>query len=91
MTTVPVPVLLLAVTLALVAVVLLWKLLVTAGLIGLAQWTVITQTENTTAVMVAVGVPAIVLAVLLHRATRTHRDSSFSRSPLHLRRQEATR
>ena len=71
----------------------LWgdRLLVTAGLIGLAQWAVITQTENTTAVMVAVGVPAIVLAVLLRRTTRAHRDSSFSRSPLHLRRQEATR
>ncbi|XVS63999.1 hypothetical protein ACQPYE_38095 [Actinosynnema sp. CA-299493] len=91
MTTVPVPVLLLAVALALVAVVLLWKLLVTAGLIGLAQWAVITQTENTTAVMVAVGVPAIVLTILLRRATRTHRNSSFSRSPLYLRRQEATR
>ncbi|MGW4109323.1 hypothetical protein ACWEFJ_00415 [Actinosynnema sp. NPDC004786] len=91
MTTVPVPVLLLAVALALVAVVLLWKLLLTAGLIGLAQWAVITQTDNTTAVMVAVGVPAVVLAVLLRRTIRGHRDRSFSRSPLYLRRQEATR
>ncbi|ROP39815.1 hypothetical protein [Saccharothrix texasensis] len=91
MTTVPVPVLLLAVALALVAVVLLWKVLVTAGLIGLAQWAVITQAENTTAVMVAVGVPAIVLAVLLRRATRAHHNRSFSRPPLYLRRQEATR
>ncbi|WP_033439384.1 hypothetical protein [Saccharothrix sp. NRRL B-16314] len=65
---VPAPLLLLVAVLALVAVVMLWKLLMVAGLIGLAQWAVITQTEDPTAVLVVVGVPALVLAVLLRRA-----------------------
>ncbi|MFD1152599.1 hypothetical protein [Saccharothrix hoggarensis] len=67
--TVPAPVLLVVAALAVVAVVVLWKLLITAGLIGLAQWAVITQTDDPTAVLVVVGVPALVLAVLLRRAT----------------------
>ncbi|WP_367134743.1 hypothetical protein [Saccharothrix sp. HUAS TT1] len=89
--TVPPPVLLLVAVLALAAVITFWKLFATAGLIGLAQWAVITQTESTTAVLVAVGVPAIALTVLLRHAAGTRRNHSFSRSPLYLCRQEATR
>lgn len=65
--TVPAPLLLLGVVLALVAVIALWKLLVTAGLIGLAQWAVITQTDSPTAVLVVIGVPALVTAFTLSR------------------------
>ncbi|WP_199439302.1 hypothetical protein [Umezawaea beigongshangensis] len=86
---IPPPLLLLLVALALAAVVVLWKLLATAGLIGLAQWLVITQAEDPTAVVVVVGVPALVLAVLLRRLRRT--DRGPSRSPLYLRRQEVSR
>lgn len=73
MTAVPVPLLLLAAALALVAVVLLWKLLMTAGLLGLAQWVVITQTEDPTAVLVALGVPALITVLALSRLIR-HRS-----------------
>ncbi|ROP40422.1 hypothetical protein [Saccharothrix texasensis] len=86
---IPPPLLLLLVALALVAVIVLWKLLATAGLIGLTQWLVITQAENPTAVVVVVGVPALALAVLLRRLRRT--DRGTSRSPLYLRRQEVSR
>ncbi|WP_158853163.1 hypothetical protein [Saccharothrix deserti] len=89
--TVPTPLLLLVGVLALVAVVVLWKLLLTAGLIGLAQWAVITQTEDSTAVLVAVGVPALVLAVLIRRAaTRTGHRAGL-RFPRSARRLEVTR
>ena len=91
MTLVPTPLLLLGAVLALVAVIALWKLLATAGLIGLAQWAVITQTEDPTAVLVVVGVPALVLAGLVRRTvTRTgHRAGLLS--PRSARRLEVTR
>ncbi len=78
--TVPTPLLLLAAGLALVAVIALWKLLATAGLIGLAQWAVITRTDDPTVVLVVVGVPALVLATSIRRAvTRTgHRAGLLS-------------
>ncbi|MFD7658714.1 hypothetical protein ACFV4N_32470 [Actinosynnema sp. NPDC059797] len=87
MTAVPTPVLLLTAALALVAVIALWKLLMVAGLIGLAQWAVITQAEDPTAVVVVVGVPALALVALARRARRP----SLSRPPLYLRRQEVSR
>jgi len=91
MTTVPTPVLLLATGLALAAVILLWKLLATAGLIGLGQWAVTTQTEDPAALLVAYGLPALVVAVLLRRAARRPSRAESSRPLLHLRRQEVSR
>ena len=90
-TPVPTPLLLLGAVLALVAVIVLWKLLAVAGLIGLAQWAVITQTDDPTAVLVVVGVPALVLAVLIRRGfSRTgHRAGLLS--PRSARRLEVTR
>lgn len=87
----PTPLLLLLVALAVVAVVVLWKLLMVAGLIGLAQWAVITQAEDPTVVLVAVGAPALLLAVLLRRAAGRPGRSPLSRPPLYLRRQEVSR
>ncbi len=87
MTAVPTPVLLLTAALALVAVIALWKLLMVAGLIGLAQWAVITQAEDPTAVLVVVGVPALALVALARRARRP----ALSRPPVYLRRQEVSR
>lgn len=69
MTPVPTPLLLLGAVLAVVAVIALWKLLCVAGLIGLTQWAVITQTEDPTAVLIVIGVPALVLAWLIRRTT----------------------
>ncbi|MFE2750452.1 hypothetical protein ACFXGA_00450 [Actinosynnema sp. NPDC059335] len=91
MTAVPTPLLLLAAALALVAVIVLWKLLMVAGLIGLAQWAVITQADDPTVVLVAVGAPALLSAVLLRRAARRPVRTQLSRPPLYLRRQEVTR
>ncbi|MFD1152752.1 hypothetical protein [Saccharothrix hoggarensis] len=89
--TVPAPLLLLLAALAVVPVIVLWKLLATAGLIGLTQWAVITQTEDPTAVMVVVGVPALVLVSLLRRTAHRSTRSPLSRPPLYLRRLEVTR
>ncbi|MFI9008844.1 hypothetical protein ACIGNX_16620 [Actinosynnema sp. NPDC053489] len=89
--TIPTPLLLLVAALALVAVVVLWKLLAVAGLIGLAQWAVITQTTDPTAVLVVVGVPALVLALLIRRtATRAGRRAGLL-SPRSARRLEVSR
>ncbi|MEU7528971.1 hypothetical protein AB0A74_24795 [Saccharothrix sp. NPDC042600] len=85
MSGVPAPVLLLMAALAVAGLIVLWKVLLTAGLIGLAQWVVITQTESPTAVLIALGVPALVVAVLLRRAGARR---PLSRSSLRLRRQE---
>lgn len=89
--TVPAPLLLLGVVLALVAVIVLWKLLVTAGLIGLAQWAVITQTEDPTVVLVVVGVPALVSAVLIRRAVTRAGHRAGLLSPRSARRLEVSR
>lgn len=78
MTAVPTPVLLLTLGLAVVAVVVLWKLLMVAGLIGLAQWAVATQTEDPGVLLVAYGLPALVVAVLIRRtASRTGRRAGL--------------
>ncbi|MGM1059642.1 hypothetical protein [Saccharothrix sp. Mg75] len=84
------PLLLLVVALALVAVVVLWKLLMVAGLIGLAQWAVTVQAEDPTVLLVAYGLPALVVAVLARRATRTGRRAGPF-SPRSARRLEVSR
>ncbi|KOX33789.1 hypothetical protein ADK67_05485 [Saccharothrix sp. NRRL B-16348] len=79
----PTPLLLLLIALAVVAVVVLWKLLMVAGLIGLAQWAVTTQTEDPTVLLIAYGLPALLVTVLCRRraAARTgHRAGLFPRS-----------
>jgi hypothetical protein len=67
MSIIPTPVALVAVLLALVAVVLLWKLLLTAGAIGLVQWAVITHTTDAAAHTIAYAAPALLAAVVLVR------------------------
>ncbi|MFD0199248.1 MULTISPECIES: hypothetical protein [Saccharothrix] len=67
----PTPLLLLLIALAVVAVVVLWKLLMVAGLIGLAQWAVTAQTEDPTVLLVAYGLPALLVVVLARRRAAT--------------------
>jgi hypothetical protein len=88
---VPPPLLLLGAVLALVAVIALWKLLVTAGLIGLAQWAVVTQTEDPAVVLVVIGVPALVLAVLIRRTVSRAGRRAGLLSARSARRLEVTR
>lgn len=57
----------LVVLLALVAVALLWKLLVTAAGIGGAQWLLVSIVDNPAAEVLVFGVPALLLAVVLSR------------------------
>jgi hypothetical protein len=64
---IPVPVVVVAVLLALVAAVLLWKLLATAAVIGLVQWAVITHTTDGAAHVIAYAAPALLAAVVLVR------------------------
>ncbi|WP_158845003.1 hypothetical protein [Saccharothrix deserti] len=65
--TVPAPLLLLAALLALVAVIAMWKLVATAGLIGVGQWVLITQTDDPAAAVLALGLPALVTALAVSR------------------------
>lgn len=64
---VPTPLLLLAALLALVAMVALWKLVAAAGLIGLGQWVLITQTGDQGMAVLALAVPALVTAFAMSR------------------------
>ncbi|GAB2999754.1 hypothetical protein [Saccharothrix stipae] len=90
MTAVPTPLLLLGVVLALVAVIAFWKLLAVAGSIGLAQWAVTVQTDDPVVLLVAYGLPALVVAVLIRRAvSRTGRRAGLF--PRSARRLEVTR
>ena len=52
---------------ALVAVVLLWKLLVTAAGIGAAQWLLTSVADSPAVDVVAFGVPALLLALAFSR------------------------
>lgn len=65
--TVPAPLMLLAALLALVTVIVMWKLVVSAGLIGLGQWALVTQTDDPAAAVLALGVPALVTALTVSR------------------------
>ncbi|GAA3638151.1 hypothetical protein GCM10022267_25810 [Lentzea roselyniae] len=62
MTAVPTPVLLIGLALAVLAVLALWKLLLTAGAIIGLEWVLITSTEDTTTQFVALAVPALLAA-----------------------------
>ncbi|WP_433267255.1 hypothetical protein ACQPZF_00960 [Actinosynnema sp. CS-041913] len=64
---VPVLLAVLGAVVVLLVVVLLWKLLVCAGLIGLAQWAVVTQTDDPALVMLVLGLPSLVTALALSR------------------------
>ena len=66
-TSVPTPLLLLAALLALVAVIALWKVVATAGLIGLGQWVLITQTGDQGVAVLALAVPALVTTLVVFR------------------------
>ncbi|MEU4801209.1 hypothetical protein [Actinosynnema sp. NPDC023587] len=91
MTEIPAPLMLLTAALAVVGVVVLWKLLAAAGLIGLTQWLVITQTESPTAVLIAIGIPALALVLLARRPGVQHRfPLSRNRSVFRMTRQEVT-
>ncbi|NUT91252.1 MAG: hypothetical protein HOY78_04405 [Saccharothrix sp.] len=48
-----------------VVLVLLWKLLVVAGLLGLGQWAVITQTDDPMVAVLVLGVPALITVFAL--------------------------
>jgi membrane protein implicated in regulation of membrane protease activity len=61
------PVIALLVLLAGVALVLLWKLLLTAGCIGLVQWAVITHSDGTTVQVLTYAIPALLAAFVLNR------------------------
>jgi hypothetical protein len=52
---------------ALVAVVLLWKVLVTAAGIGGAQWLLTSAVDAPAADVAAFGIPALLLALMLSR------------------------
>ncbi|MBP2340278.1 hypothetical protein JOF41_006456 [Saccharothrix coeruleofusca] len=91
MATIPTPLLLLLIALAVVAVIVLWKLLMVAGLIGLAQWAVTAQTEDPTVLLVAYGLPALLVVVLARRATTRTGHRAGLLSPRSARRLEVTR
>jgi membrane protein implicated in regulation of membrane protease activity len=61
------PFLVLGVLLALAAVVLLWKLLLTAGLIAAVQWAIVTHADDTTVQVLTFAVPALLVAFALSR------------------------
>jgi len=87
---IPTPLLLLVIALAVVAVVVLWKLLLVAGLVGLGQWAVTVQTEDPTVLLLAYGVPALVVAALLRRAATHAGLRAGLLSPRSARRLEVT-
>lgn len=86
MTTIPTPVLLVGLALALLAVIALWKLLLIGGGILTAQWLMFTAAADNPALQLAVlAVPALVVAaVITHRmpANRTrHTAPGFGSRP----------
>ncbi|MBB5958418.1 hypothetical protein FHS29_005026 [Saccharothrix tamanrassetensis] len=56
-----------AVVALVVVVVVVWKLLLAAGLLGLAQWAVVTQTDDPTLVVLVLGVPSLITVVAVSR------------------------
>lgn len=67
MTEIPVLVLLIGGALALLAAVLLWKVLVTAGAIALLQWVLITSADDHATQFIALAVPALLAAFAVSR------------------------
>jgi hypothetical protein len=64
---IPVPLVLVAVLLALVAAVLLWRLVLTAAAIALVQWAIVTHAHDRTALLVALAIPALLAALTITR------------------------
>jgi hypothetical protein len=64
---IPTPLLVVAVLLALVAAVLLWRLVLTAAAIALVQWAVVTHADDRVALVVALAVPALLAAITITR------------------------
>ncbi|TWP51470.1 hypothetical protein FKR81_14755 [Lentzea tibetensis] len=76
MTAIPWPVLLVGLVLALAAVVLLWKLLLTAAGVGVAQWLIVQAAEDSAAVQITVfAVMALPTVLVLSRVLSTHRPA----------------
>jgi hypothetical protein len=90
---IPTPLLVVAVLLALVAAVLLWRLVLTAAAIALVQWAVVTHADDRVALVVALAVPALLAAITITRLLPTRltpaRSASASRVPFG--REERTR
>jgi hypothetical protein len=64
---IPVPLVVVAVLLALVAAVLLWRLVLTAAAIALVQWAIVAHAHDQTALLVALAVPALLAALTITR------------------------
>jgi hypothetical protein len=79
MSGIPVPLLLLSGMVAVLTVLLLWKLLLTAGLIGLAQWAALTQTDDATMTALVLGVPALITALTVARLVSRVRPPAVPR------------
>lgn len=72
----PMPILLIVLALAVVAVVVLWKVLLIGGGIITAQWLMFTAAADNPALQMAVlTVPALVVAAVITRRTPTHRPA----------------
>lgn len=70
----PMPILLVVLALALLAVIALWKLLLIGGGILTAQWLMFTAAADNPALQLAVlAVPALVVAAVITHRTPTHR------------------
>jgi hypothetical protein len=74
MTAVPTPVLLVGLALALLAVIVLWKLLLIGGGILTAQWLMFTAAADNPALQLAVlAVPALMVAAVITHRMPAHR------------------
>ncbi len=62
------------VLLAVVAAILLWKVLLTAGCIALVQWVAVAHSDDATVQFVAFALPALLIAAVIHRI-RTSRHA----------------
>jgi hypothetical protein len=86
---IPAPVVVVAVLLALVAAVLLWRLVLTAAVIAAVQWVVVAHAGDRAALLVALAVPALLAAFTITRLLPTPRPASAARVPFG--REERTR
>jgi membrane protein implicated in regulation of membrane protease activity len=69
------------VLLAVVAAILLWKVLLTAGCLALVQWAVVTHSDDATVQFVAFALPALLVAVVIHRARTARRHNTAHATP----------
>ena len=67
------------VLLAAVAAILLWKVLLTAGCIALVQWIAVAHSDDATMQFVAFALPALLVAVVIHRVRHVGRMAAFGR------------